>query len=108
VQQAAPDVHAKVVETKEGLFSEYQFVNKAKLEAADVATEQQAELVRLESQTKQRALTKIAILPVIMCACYLVLIAYFRSRGGYRAEVLTGHEAKDEKFTGGTIGPVEA
>ena len=29
---------------------------------------------------------------------------YFKSRGGYQAEVLTGHAAEDEKFTGGTAG----
>ena len=42
-----------------------------------------------------------------MCVCYLMLIAYFRGRGGYQAEVLTGHAAEDEKFTGGTLGPGE-
>jgi hypothetical protein len=38
----------------------------------------------------------------------LLLIAYFRSRGGYRAEVLTSHAARDEEFTGGVEGPIEA
>ena len=42
-----------------------------------------------------------------MCVCYLGLIVYFKSRGGYQAEVLTGHAAKDEKYTGGVPGPVE-
>jgi MFS family permease len=37
-----------------------------------------------DSRTKQATLGKIAILPVIMLACYLGLIAYFRSIGGYR------------------------
>jgi hypothetical protein len=108
VMREAPDVHDRLAETKPGLFAPYQYVNIMKYEEAGVTPEQQAELKRLERSTKQQALAKIAVLPVIMCVCYLVLIAYFRSRGGYRAEVLTGHEAKDEKFTGGTIGPVEA
>ena len=60
-----------------------------------------------QSETKQNALAKIAILPAIMCVCYLILIAYFKSKGGYKAEVLTGHAAEDEKFTGGTIGAME-
>ena len=42
-----------------------------------------------------------------MCVCYLGLILYFKSRGGYKAEVLAGHAAEDEKFTGGTLGPGE-
>ena len=58
-----------------------------------------------KARTKQHALAKIAVLPVIMCVCYLVLIVYFQFRGGYQAQVLTGHAAQDEKFTGGTAGP---
>ena len=38
---------------------------------------------------------------------YLLLIIYFRAVGGYKAEVLVGHAAEDEKFTGGTEGPGE-
>jgi hypothetical protein len=56
---------------------------------------------------KQKDLSKIAVLPAIMFVCYLALIVYFKSRGGYQAQVLTGHAANDEKFTGGTIGPGE-
>jgi MFS family permease len=108
VQQDFPELHDQLVQTKQGLFSTYEFVDKAKFADAGVSPEQAAELARLESQAKQHALIKIAILPVIMCICYLALIAYFRARGGYRAEVLTGHAAEDERFTGGTKGPVEA
>ena len=107
VAQAAPAVHEKVVAEKEGLFSAYQYVDKAKFEAAGLTAAEQSELVALESQTKQHALSKIATLPVIMCICYLGLILYFKSRGGYQAQVLTGHAAEDEKFTGGTSGPGE-
>jgi MFS family permease len=107
VSEKLPAVHDKLVKTKEGLFSEYQYVDKGKYEAADITPDQQAELKHLERDTKQRTLVKIAVLPAIMCACYLGLIAYFRSRGGYRAEVLTGHAAHDEEFTGGVVGPGE-
>jgi MFS family permease len=108
VAQAAPAVHAEVAADKDGLFSKYQFVDKAKYQTADLSAEQLAELKGIESHVKQYALTKIAVLPVIMCICYLILIAYFRARGGYEAQVLTGHKAVDEKFTGGVMGPVEA
>jgi MFS family permease len=108
VAQAAPELHAQVASQQEGLFSSYQYVDKTKFAAAGASEAQRAEFVALESDVKQHALTKIAVLPMIMCICYLILIAYFRARGGYRAQVLTGHEAQDEKFTGGTVGPVEA
>src|SRR5262249_44245922 len=54
------------------------------------------------------ALTYTAFVPALMALGYLFLILYFRARGGYTAEVLVGHSAKDEKFTGGTEGPGEA
>ena len=107
VAQAAPDIHAQVAVEKPGLFSEHQVVDKAKFADIGLNETQLAEITKLETNVKQKALAKIAVLPVIMCVCYLILIAYFKSRGGYRAEVLTGHAAKDKKFTGGSIGPGE-
>jgi MFS family permease len=108
VAVAAPEAHSQVAAEKEGLFYDYQYVDKTKFDVAGLTDSQRAELTEIESDVKQSALTKIALLPVIMCVCYLILIIYFRTRGGYRAEVLTGHKAEDVKFTGGTIGPVEA
>jgi hypothetical protein len=108
VQQALPEDHSKLVATKQGLFSEYQYVDKTKYTDAEFDPAKAEQLAQLESAAKQKALTRIAILPAIMCVCYLLLIGYFRARGGYKAEVLTGHAAKDEKFTGGVTGPVEA
>ena len=81
-------------------------MDQSKVESLDP---QQKELVtEIDTESKQGTLKKIAILPAIMCVCYLILIGYFRSRGGYQAQVLTGHAAKDEKFTGGAGGPDEA
>jgi hypothetical protein len=37
----------------------------------------------------------------------LGLIFYFKSKGGYEAEVLAGHAAHDEEFTGGVEGPID-
>jgi MFS family permease len=53
------------------------------------------------------ALTWTAAVPAVMAIGYLLLIIYFRARGGYQAEVLTGHRAEDERFVGGTMGPGE-
>jgi hypothetical protein len=53
------------------------------------------------------ALTWTAAVPAAMALGYLLLIIYFRAVGGYKAEVLVGHAAEDEKFTGGTEGPGE-
>jgi hypothetical protein len=52
-------------------------------------------------------LTWTAAIPAIMALCYLFLLVYFKLVGGYKAEVLVGHAAEDEEFTGGTEGPGE-
>jgi hypothetical protein len=42
-----------------------------------------------------------------MLACYLLMMLYFKARGGYKAQVLVGHAAEDAKFTGGLPAAVE-
>ena len=56
---------------------------------------------------RSRSVTYTAGVPALMALGYLILILYFRAQGGYKAEVLTGHAAEDEKFTGGVEGPAE-
>lgn len=101
----AADIHPSIAREGEGAFFAYESIDKAKMALLPAAEVEK--LSAIERVTKQQALAKIAVLPVIMCGCYLLLIAYFRSRGGYQAQVLTGHAAEDEKFTGGTAGPGE-
>jgi MFS family permease len=55
----------------------------------------------------KQALTWTAAVPAAMALGYLLLIFYFKAIGGYKAEVLVGHAAEDEKFTGGVPGPGE-
>jgi hypothetical protein len=55
----------------------------------------------------KQALTWTAYVPAAMAVGYLLLVFYFLARGGYKAEVLVGHAAVDEEFTGGTEGPGE-
>lgn len=105
VRTQAAEVHPQVVETKEGLFSMYEYVAKNKYQGLTDGVI--AELDAIERDTKQHALAKIAYLPATMFVCYLGLILYYRSKGGYRAETLVGHAAQDEEFTGGTVGPGE-
>jgi MFS family permease len=55
----------------------------------------------VRSQSNQGALVSMAVFPTFMLISYLVLIAYFRSKGGYKPVDLTahhepGHEAADE------------
>jgi hypothetical protein len=88
---------------------EYETVNEDKLTAAtaSLSADQQEEIAEAAAGSAQGALRNMAIFPAFMLACYIILIIYFRTRGGYRAEVLTGHEAHPtEQFSGGVPGPV--
>jgi hypothetical protein len=38
----------------------------------------------IRAANNQATLGRVAILPLIMLICYLALIAWFKSRGGYR------------------------
>jgi hypothetical protein len=97
-----PAIYSRVVQEKRSVLGNYQAVNQEAVAPAD------AETVRsVLAEAQKDALTTVAIFPVIMLVCYLGLALYFKATGGYRAEVLVGHAAEDEKFTGGVEGPAE-
>jgi MFS family permease len=106
MQEENPALLAQVLADKSGLFGEYEGLDQNLL--AELPAAQQEEVNAVATTAKQATLGRIAILPAIMLVCYVILIFHFRSKGGYKAEVLTGHAADDEKFTGGVKGPMEA
>lgn len=104
--ERAPELHAEVVgEEKISVFGKYRPLDVEKIEAAP---EDQVEVVtEIQADAKKDALLTVAVFPVIMLLCYLALIAYFKSKGGYEAEVLAGHAAVDDEYTGGVEGPAD-
>ena len=106
IKERDPELAAQVLTTKNGLLGEAPSLAQDKLAALDPTD--QTKVNDIDIQSKQGTLAKIAVMPAIMCACYLLLIVYFRSKGGYQAQVLTGHSAIDEEYTGGVQAPVEA
>jgi hypothetical protein len=88
----------------------YKTVDDAKLAAmtATLPSAKADEIKAAADRSSQKALANMTIFPMIMLGGYIILLAYFRSKGGYRAQVLTGHTAQDDKFTGGVPGPMEA
>jgi hypothetical protein len=106
ILKADAALHDKVMgESKFSVFGPYRAVEKDKL--ASISEEESSVIEVIRERSKKGALATVAIFPVIMLICYLILIAYFRSKGGYEAQVLTGHAAEDEKFTGGVEGPAD-
>jgi DHA2 family metal-tetracycline-proton antiporter-like MFS transporter len=71
-----------LTEPRDGTFGRYRGVDAAKVAALSPA--ERARLEDLIGASRQRALATVALLPVIMLLVYLALIAWFRTRGGYR------------------------
>lgn len=95
---------------------EYQAINDKALTAqideqysddSEEGQEVKAAIADVRSRSSQGALKDMAIFPIFMLVCYLILIFYFKAQGGYEAQVLVEHAAEDEKFTGGVAGAVE-
>ena len=67
----------------------FQPLDKTKIAALPDAEKAEVENIRIANN--QATLAKVAVLPAMMFLCYLALIFYFRSRGGYRPVQLARH-----------------
>jgi len=108
LKQEQPAIYEQITTEKNSVFGPYTAVDpekKEELPAAEKTTVDEYVLL-----SKKATLATVAIFPCIMLVCYLALIAYFKSKGGYTAEVLAGHPDAEEsvKFTSGSEGPGEA
>ena len=100
-----PAIQEQVGVEKEGLFGMYHAIDHDLVE--ELPEEDQAAIVSIQNLGKKEALATVAIFPVIMFICYMILIMYFKSKGGYHAEELVGHAATDAEYTGGVEGPAD-
>ncbi|MEJ7767329.1 MAG: MFS transporter [Chitinophagaceae bacterium] len=75
-----------VTEKKTSLFGDYEGLNQTKL--ATASAQEQQTITTIRETAKKEALRYIVIFPVIMLISYLLLILYFRSKGGYKVVVL--------------------
>lgn len=71
-----------VIMKKKGVFGKYMSLDHQKVEAAPENDKQP--IHQIQGNAKKGALKTVAIFPVIMLLCYIGLILYFRSRGGYK------------------------
>lgn len=106
LQAQSPAIHQQVTTEKRWVFGSYPAVDAKQVTTLPEGDQKAIEV--LSGTAKKDALTTVAIFPFIMLLSYLALLGYFKTRGGYQAEVLAGHAAQDEEFTGGVEGPVEA
>jgi len=84
VNRAQPAIHAAVASDEQSHFlMTYRPLDKQKIAA--LPAPQQATVDQIRAETNQSTLAKFAVLPLMMAACYGILLIYFKSRGGYRA-----------------------
>lgn len=83
LEQQNPQLHDKYTVTKVDFFGDYEAVDQATVETAPAGDKDILTAVR--AAASKNALQVVATFPLIMFVCYLILIFYFRGRGGYSA-----------------------
>ncbi len=80
---ANPALYETVTVKKDYLLGAYQAIDPVK-SAAITEEKSQADLKTATTTGQFSALGKMALFPAFMLACYLALIAFFRTKGGYQ------------------------
>lgn len=80
--------YAKISEERSYFLGKYKAVVDDKVK--DLSEADADKVGKVTKGAKQGALAKVAVFPAIMLACYIGLIMYFRSRGGYKAVEIGG------------------
>jgi MFS family permease len=84
LQATNPALYQQVTMKQNYLLGAYEAIDPAK-SAVVVDAKSQADLQAATTAGKFRALGKMAMFPAFTFVCYLALILYFKSKGGYRA-----------------------
>lgn len=84
-------LHTTYVTTeKTGIFGTYMALDHDKLKAAANEADKTT-IGTIQESAKKNALKTVALLPVFMLLCYLGLLVYFRSKGGYKPVLIGEH-----------------
>lgn len=84
------ELHDQVMVPRNSIFGDYQGLDLAAV--AELPEQQQQQIGAVTEDSQKDALLTIALLPLLMMACYIGLIFYFRSRGGYKPVDLAQEE----------------
>jgi hypothetical protein len=103
LREQQPQLAEKVIVDKASVFGTIEAPDPDK--KAGLPAGEQAEITTIEAAAKKEALFTVAIFPVIMFVCYLILFLYFKSRGGYEQVHLDMERTND--MLGTPVGTVE-
>ncbi len=81
-------IHQQVRAEKTWLFGKYEAVDPSKVEKLTEQTDKNT-VKSLSDAGKKEALKAVAIFPAIMLVAYLLLMGYFKSKGGYKPVLLS-------------------
>ncbi|MBI1372112.1 MAG: MFS transporter [Phycisphaera sp.] len=105
IEDTLPDDDAELAKITAERAAEGKPVEKDEVILTGKEKELADQIGDVKAKSTQGALANMALFPGIMLISYIVLFLYFKSKGGYKAQVLAGHAADDEEFTGGVEGP---
>jgi hypothetical protein len=95
LEAANPALYQSVTKEGQYLLSKYKAIDPDK--AAAVTDDVSKEAIKTATTSGQfTALGKMAMFPAFMLACYIALILYFKSKGGYKPVELAGGWAPTE------------
>jgi MFS family permease len=101
-----PVVYEKLISPeKSSVFGEYRSVNQKDVDA--LAAEPKEEVTAIQDAAKRNVLVTTAIFPCVMLVCYLGLVLYFKSKGGYKPQIIISEKEEGELMAGGAAGPGE-
>jgi MFS family permease len=101
-----PAVYAQVInEPKQSVFGEYRAVDPKKVESLPEGPK--GEIIAVQEAAKRNVLVTTAIFPCVMLVCYLGLVLYFRSQGGYKPQIIISEKEEELLMTGGAQGPAD-
>jgi len=83
LESSNPALYQTVTEQKKYLLGDYRAIDPVK-NAAVVEDASKAAILNATTTGQFSALGKMAIFPTFMLACYIALIFYFKSKGGYK------------------------
>jgi Fucose permease len=92
---ANPELHQSVTKDSRYLLGNYHAVDPVKFEAIDDPAAKETVSTAV-TEGKFSALGKMALFPAFMLICYVALILYFKSKGGYRPVQLVSASPQGE------------
>ncbi|HKK17509.1 MAG TPA: hypothetical protein VJ952_02410, partial [Opitutales bacterium] len=86
IKEELPEVYSVVTAESDFLLGSYTALDNSAV--VNLPEESQAAVTEIKERETQGALAKMTMFPAFMLLCYIGLIVYFKSKGGYKPKVL--------------------